>query len=126
MEIIENEKYIEFSNVFDLLKTPDQIDWQEYAEGTSIYSRYKSESRASAALFKSKEGIQLPRHLHTGDEHFLLLSGKIAKTWEPDNEISIADKGDFVIAKPETIHSVSIEENGIVLMIFDKLNKFDL
>ncbi len=131
MEILENvnctietENGIEIKGLFDIAKNPDLVKWEPYSEGVSVYPIYKDKNGASAALFKLEAGAQTPQHLHESYEHALVLSGKNVKIWE-NKQISVQNEGDLFIAKPGTKHSVSFQEDGIVLLISEKPKNYN-
>ncbi|MBW4462563.1 MAG: cupin domain-containing protein [Nodosilinea sp. WJT8-NPBG4] len=91
------------------------LDWEPFRPGVDIHRLYPAEPNGTgAALLRYQPGASVPRHLHTGFEHILVLSG----SQSDDNGTYTA--GTLVINPPDTRHTVSSAEGCIVLAIWAK------
>lgn len=93
---------------------PD-LAWEPFRPGVEIHRLYPAEpDGAAAALLRYQPGASVPRHLHTGFEHILVLSG----SQTDDNDTY--GVGTLVVNPPGTRHTVSSPEGCIVLAIWAK------
>ncbi|TVQ07350.1 MAG: transcription negative regulator ChrR [Leptolyngbya sp. DLM2.Bin27] len=92
-----------------------ELAWEAFRPGVEIHRLYPPTSDGTAAaLLRYQPGASVPRHLHTGFEHILVLSG----SQTDDNGTYPA--GSLVVNPPGTRHTVSSPEGCIVLAIWAK------
>jgi anti-sigma factor ChrR (cupin superfamily) len=94
---------------------PSQVQWQAFRPGVEIARLYGGESdTASAALLRYAPNASVPRHVHQGYEHILVLSG----SQRDDN--GVYEAGTLVISEPGSAHSVASDEGCVVLAIWER------
>jgi anti-sigma factor ChrR (cupin superfamily) len=91
-----------------------KLDFAPFHDAVTIHRLYEDTSGAAAAVLKYTAGAAVPRHLHTGYEHILVLDGAQA-----DDE-GVYAAGDLVINKPGTIHRVWSEQGCVALLIWER------
>lgn len=99
------------SGAFDF----EKLAWEPFREGVEIARLYGGEpDAASAALLRYAPNAKVPRHIHTGHEHIMVLSGSQSDgthTYQP---------GTLIISKPGTSHAITSEQGCIVLAIWER------
>lgn len=101
--------------LWQILARADDLAWEAFRPGVEIHRLYPPEpDGAAAALLRYQPGASVPRHLHTGFEHILVLSGSQID----DN--GTYEAGTLVVNPPGTRHTVSSPEGCIVLAIWAK------
>lgn len=94
---------------------PEQVSWQPFREGVEIARLYGGEpNQASAALLRYAANAKVPRHIHHGFEHILVLSGS------QRDEHGTYTAGTMVVSKPGSAHAISSEEGCVVLAIWER------
>ncbi len=73
-----------------------------------------SKTGPSAAFIKYAPGAQVPRHLHPGVEHIIILSGS------QTDERGTYGRGTCVMNPPGSTHAVSSPEGCLVLAIWSR------
>ena len=92
-----------------------ELDWEPFQPGVDMFRLYPTEhDGAGAALLRYQPGASVPRHLHTGFEHILVLSGS------QTDENGTYGAGTLVVNPPGTRHTVSSPDGCIVLAIWAK------
>jgi predicted ChrR family anti-sigma factor len=92
----------------------EDLQWEPFRQGVQIYSLYKSDLGASAALLSYEAGARVPHHTHSGYEHIFVLSGSQSDANGKYN------KGDVIINAPHTSHQVWSEEGCVVLIVWER------
>lgn len=98
----------------------EQTDWTRFAwrpfrEGVEIAPLYGGEgSEMSMALLRYAPGATVPKHLHKGIEHILVLSGS------QSDEIGEHSVGHLLVHGPGTTHSITSERGCIALAIWER------
>lgn len=94
---------------------PAQVQWQPFRPGVEIARLYGgAPNEASAALLRYAPKAQVPRHIHHGYEHILVLSG----SQRDDNGVYSA--GTLVISEPGSSHAITSDEGCVVLAIWER------
>ncbi|MBD2110120.1 cupin domain-containing protein [Nodosilinea sp. FACHB-13] len=92
-----------------------ELDWEPFRPGVDMFRLYPAEpDGTAAALLRYQPGASVPRHLHTGFEHILVLSGS------QTDENGTYGVGTLVVNPPDTHHTVSSPDGCIVLAIWAK------
>lgn len=105
-------------NIFDVEKLITERVWDVLREGVFISFIYNTEGGAQAAFLHYLPGASIPRHVHTGFEHILILQGS-----QEDGEKTY-QKGTLVIHRPDSSHEISSPEGCFALGIWEKPNTF--
>lgn len=99
--------------LFDASAHVSRPGWEPFREGIDILRLYgDGESGAAAALLSYAPGAVVPRHLHPGYEHIVVLSGS------QSDEDGTYGPGACVIHGPGSRHSVRSDEGCVVLAIW--------
>lgn len=94
---------------------PEQIQWQPFRPGVEIARLYGgAPNEASAALLRYEPNARVPRHIHHGYEHILVLSGS------QRDEHRTYTAGTMVVSAPGSEHAISSEEGCVVLAIWER------
>jgi anti-sigma factor ChrR (cupin superfamily) len=94
---------------------PEKISWQPFRPGVEIARLHGGEAdQASAALLRYAPNAAVPRHIHHGFEHILVLSG----SQRDDHGTYTA--GTMLVSTPGSSHAISSEEGCVVLAIWEK------
>ena len=89
--------------------------WQPFREGVEIARLYgEAESGPSMALLRYRAGASVPRHLHRGLEHIVVLEG--SQRDEEGEHLT----GSVMVHGPGTTHSVRSDGGCVVLAIWEK------
>jgi anti-sigma factor ChrR (cupin superfamily) len=105
----------QIQNLFDLPARIDELDWEPFRPGIKIHRLYGNQKEGpSAALLLYDSGATLPRHIHDGYEHILVLSN----SQRDDNGEHAA--GTLVINPPGTSHAVRVPKGSLVLAIWER------
>jgi len=92
-----------------------RIPWQPFQEGVEIHRLYgDGVTGPSAALLRFSAGGRIPRHLHTGYEHILVLAGSQA------DDDGLLPAGRLRIHIPGSSHAVTSAAGCIALAIYEK------
>jgi anti-sigma factor ChrR (cupin superfamily) len=95
---------------------PEQVRWQPFRPGVEIAQLYGGAPNvASAALLRYAPNAKVPRHIHHGFEHILVLSGS-----QRDDKGALYEAGSLVISEPGSSHSISSEQGCVVLAIWER------
>jgi len=102
----------------DLLRgqvDPSQVHWQPFRPGVEMARLYGGAADApSAALLRYEPGAKVPRHVHHGYEHILVLSGS------QRDERGVYQAGTLLISEPGSAHSVASDDGCVVLAIWER------
>ena len=91
------------------------LAWRPLRPGVDLHTLYDAGPEgASAALLRYAPGASVPRHLHTGHEHVLVLSGA------QQDENGRYQAGALVVNPPGSVHAVSSVEGCVVLVIWER------
>jgi len=91
------------------------IPWQPFQKGVEIHRLYgDGVTGPAAALLRFSAGGAIPRHLHSGYEHILVLAGS-----QIDEQGEIV-AGGLRIHPPGSAHSVISKTGCIALAIYEK------
>jgi anti-sigma factor ChrR (cupin superfamily) len=102
-------------NLFDLPSKVDQLAWEYFRQGIKIHRIYGNQTEGpSAALLLYEPGTTLPRHMHDGYEHILVLSNS---QYDQNGEHTA---GTLVINPPGTSHEVRVPARSLVLAIWER------
>jgi anti-sigma factor ChrR (cupin superfamily) len=89
--------------------------WEPFREGVEIARLYGGASEGPAmALLRYAPGARVPKHLHRGLEHILVLSGA------QRDEGGEHRVGSLLVHGPGTTHSVTSEQGCVVLAIWER------
>lgn len=92
-----------------------RFQWEPFREGVEIARLYGGEpGAATAALLRYAPGAKVPRHVHRGHEHILVLAGS-----QSDDNGSYG-AGTLLASGPGTTHRVTSEEGCVVLAIWER------
>jgi anti-sigma factor ChrR (cupin superfamily) len=102
------------SDIMDMAARGDSLASQVFREGVNLFQIYGAmgEEGPSACMLRFQPGAKVPRHLHAGFEHIIVLSGS-----QTDDGGTIK-AGDMLISPPGTDHTIVSEEGCIVLAIY--------
>lgn len=105
---------IVMEDIMTLAARADTLEWQDFRDGVDLYQIYgvMGAEGPSACLLRYQPGARVPRHVHTGFEHILVLSGS-----QTDDGGTIR-AGDILISPPGTDHAIVSDEGCIVLAIY--------
>jgi anti-sigma factor ChrR (cupin superfamily) len=102
-------------DLFDLPSKVDELNWEPFRAGIRIHRIYGNQMEGpSAALLLYEPGTTLPRHMHDGYEHILVLSNS-----QRDHNGEHA-AGTLVINPPGTSHEVRVSKGSLVLAIWER------
>jgi len=118
MQIKYADGIIKISNVLEIIKNPDVLNWQMLRDKIEIFPLYEEKDGVKAAFLRFGPGAVIPDHLHTGYEHIFVLKGL-----QLDQFNSYTDF-DFVIFTPNSSHKVISEQGGLAIAIWQKPIKF--
>lgn len=91
------------------------IHWEPFREGVEIARLYGGEPNApAAALLRYAPNTRVPKHLHTGFEHILVLSGS------QSDGTQTYQAGTLLISEPGTTHTITSEQGCLVLAIWER------
>jgi len=94
---------------------PTRYAWEPFREGVQIARLYGGEPGApSAALLRYAPGASVPRHVHHGLEHIVVLEG----AQEDDHGRYAA--GTLLVHRAGTSHRVASREGCVVLAIWER------
>jgi anti-sigma factor ChrR (cupin superfamily) len=94
---------------------PERFKWEPFRPGVEISRIYGGESGASsAALLRYAAGASVPRHVHGGHEHIIVLQGS------QRDEHGSYPTGSMLVHRPGTNHRVESPEGCIVLAIWER------
>ena len=101
-------------DIMDMAARVDTLAWQAFRGGVDLFQIYGvlGDEGPSACMLRFQPGAKVPRHLHTGFEHIIVLSGS-----QTDDGGTIK-AGDILISPPGTDHAIVSEEGCIVLAIY--------
>ncbi|MET0385825.1 MAG: cupin domain-containing protein, partial [Polyangiales bacterium] len=92
-----------------------QVQWQPFRPGVEIARLYGGAPNASsAALLRYAPNAQVPRHIHRGYEHILILRGS-----QRDDHGTYA-AGSLLISEPGSSHAIASDEGCLVLAIWER------
>lgn len=100
------------------LQDLSKLSWQPFRKGIEVHWLYQIENGARAAFLRYEPGASAPKHEHLGYEHILVLEGSQS---DEEGEYS---KGNLVVKKPGSVHSVHSSKGCVVLLIWEKPVKF--
>lgn len=94
---------------------PEQIHWQPFRPGVEIARLYGgAPNAASAALLRYAPRASVPRHIHHGYEHILILSGS------QRDDSGVYEAGSLLISEPGSSHAIASDDGCVVLAIWEK------
>lgn len=98
----------------------DDLPWQFFREGLEIIPLLAptQDDAAEAALLRYRVGALVPFHIHTGDEHVVILEGG------QQDEAARYPAGTSVVNLAGTGHSVSSPEGCVVGILWEKPIRF--
>jgi len=92
-----------------------RFDWRPFRPGVEMAELYgEGEGTASAALLRYAPGAAVPKHLHTGIEHILVLEGS------QRDDRGTYTRGSMLIHGPGTSHAVASDFGCVVLAIWER------
>lgn len=92
-----------------------RFPWQPFREGVELARLYgEADSGPSMALLRYAPGARVPKHIHHGLEHILVLEGS------QRDDGGLHQTGSILVHGPDTSHTVSSEAGCIVLAIWAK------
>jgi anti-sigma factor ChrR (cupin superfamily) len=98
---------------------PETLAWQPLRPGVMIHVLYDDGTAGSkAALLWYAPGASVPRHVHDGYEHIVVLAGA------QQDEAGRYERGALAVNPPGSSHSVSSPEGCVVLIIWEKPIRF--
>jgi anti-sigma factor ChrR (cupin superfamily) len=90
-----------------------RFPWQPFREGVELARLYGSaDAGPSMALLRYAPGARVPRHIHHGLEHIIVLEGS------QSDDGGLHEVGSILVHGPGTSHSVSSETGCVVLAIW--------
>ena len=93
--------------------------WQPLREGVNISPIYEvDEMGPRAAFLHYLPGASVPKHIHQGIEHILILHGS-----QIDGQVTYTT-GTLVVHGPDTFHNIHSPEGCLALGIWEKPVKF--
>jgi len=98
----------------------DDLPWQFFREGLEIVPLLSptSDDETEAALLRYCAGGSVPFHIHTGDEHVVILDGS------QQDEAALYSSGTGMVNLAGTGHSVSSPEGCVVGILWEKPIRF--
>jgi len=110
---------LELHDLFGIVARQDQIAWLPFRDGVEIHRLYGDGVRGpTAALLRFHKAGKVPRHVHPGYEHILVLAGA------QSDQNGSAGPGTLMINPPGSEHSVVSEAGCIVLALYEKPVRF--
>jgi anti-sigma factor ChrR (cupin superfamily) len=104
-----------FTSMFGAQTDWTRFAWQAFREGVEIAPLYgDSLGGPSMALLRYAPGARVPKHLHRGLEHIIVLEGA------QSDEGGEHPTGSILVHGPGTTHSVSSEAGCVVLAIWER------
>ena len=92
-----------------------RFPWQPFREGVEIARLYgEATSGPSMALLRYAPGARVPKHVHHGLEHILVLEGA------QQDDGGEHRTGSMLVHGPDTSHSVASPEGCVVLAIWER------
>lgn len=89
--------------------------WQPFREGVELARLYgEADQGPSMALLRYAPGAAVPKHIHHGLEHIIVLSGS------QRDDHGLHEAGSILVHGPETSHTVSSEMGCVVLAIWER------
>ncbi len=89
--------------------------WEPFREGIEIARLYgEAAAGASMALLRYAPGANVPKHVHHGLEHILVLEGS------QRDEGGVHSAGSLLVHGPGTTHSVVSDTGCVVLAIWER------
>lgn len=111
--------FLELQGLFDIAANQQNVDWQPFREGVDAHRLYgDGVTGPTAALLRFREQARIPKHVHEGYEHILVLSGS------QTDEHGTITPGTLRIHPPGTSHRITSEAGCIVLAIYEKPVRF--
>lgn len=91
------------------------LTWEPFRHGIDVAWLYRNgEHGPAAAYLRYAPGARVPRHLHAGYEHVLILEGS------QSDKNGLHRAGTLVINPPGTSHEVLSAEGCLVLIIWER------
>jgi nicotinamidase-related amidase/quercetin dioxygenase-like cupin family protein len=98
---------------------PRRIAWRPFRPGVEIHVLYQTDGDGPAAvLLRYAPGAGVPRHLHQGHEHILVLAGS------QEDERGRYRAGELVVNPPASAHTVTSAEGCVVLAVWERPVRF--
>lgn len=92
---------------------PESIAWEPFRDGVEIHRLYGGAAgEPAAALLRYAPGARVPRHVHRGFEHIVVLSGS------QSDANGRYEAGTLLVSPPGTEHAVASEDGCVVLAIW--------
>ena len=105
-------------SIRDLFAQPfdaSRFAWEPFRPGVEMCPLYGGAPDApAAALLRYAPHASVPRHVHRGYEHILILSGA------QQDERGRYEAGTLLVSEPGTSHKVSSEQGCVVLAIWER------
>jgi len=99
----------------DVVSKLDHLEWQEFQPGVRRHLIYQDKStQCLAVLLKYDPGASVPEHIHTGNEHVIILKGS------QHDRLGTNGAGTLIVNRTGTRHSIVSEEGCVVLVIYEK------
>ncbi len=96
------------------------LEFAPFRDGVEIHRLYaEGDDGPAAALLRYAPGAQVPRHLHPGYEHVIVLEGS------QRDANGLHQTGDVVVNTPGSSHDVTSEEGCVVLVIWGRPVRFE-
>lgn len=115
----EEADRIVLADVWGMLEHAEDLAWRPFREGVEIYPLYGGEDdQPAAALLRYAPGARVPRHVHRGHEHILVLRGA------QEDDYGSYPAGHFIVNGPGSQHTVASETGCIVLIIWHRPVQF--
>ena len=106
---------LSFTSLFGESTDWTRFTWAPFREGVEMARLYGNETGGpSMALLRYAPGAQVPKHLHRGLEHIIVLEG--SQQDEGGHHVT----GSILVHGPGTTHSVSSAEGCVVLAIWER------
>lgn len=104
-----------------IAEDPASVEWRPFRPGVQTVPLYDvGGGGPSAALLRYAPGASVPRHLHVGHEHLIILAGA------QEDERGRYAAGTAIINLPGSSHSVRSPEGCVALLIWEKPVRFEL
>jgi len=114
-----NFSFLELQGLFDIAKNQDSMEWQPFRDGVEVHRFYGDGiTGPTAALLRFQKAARIPKHVHEGYEHILVLAGS------QTDEHGTIETGTLRIHPPGTSHRIVSEAGCIVLAIYEKPVRF--
>lgn len=108
----KDETPLEFAKLFELPDMPE-THWEPFREGIDIHRMYGGDDQPTGALLRYSAGASLPRHIHRGYEHILVLRGSQID----DSGEHVA--GSLLVYKPGSSHAIRSPLGCVVFIIWE-------